>query len=103
MKRIVGIIFFIVTILAIHHDLTKGTLAISEKVVKINHELDSLEYFEKRVSRGDTLISIMESAQHPLRVPISTVINDFRQLNNDILPEQMQDGKIYKFPIYEQD
>lgn len=105
MKRISILMLMILTLLAIRHDITKGSLAISEDVLAITNEVTQERlFFEKKVSPGNTLISIMEQhTNHSLSVPISEVIVDFQQLNNGVKPEHMQIGKVYKFPIYDQE
>jgi len=54
-----------------------------------------------KINAGDTVISIVEELEKgTLPVPIEQVVEDFRSLNNQAKPEEIQIGKEYKFPIY---
>lgn len=105
MKRIT---FFLVTVLvvyAVYFDLSKGTLKFvsigNEEIFKEQIAEKEMDFFEKRVQSGETLLSIVESRlDGPLPVSVETVIKDFRKLNNGLHPQNMQVGKFYKFPVY---
>lgn len=107
MKRLA---FFLVTILVIYviyFDLTKGTLPNgNEPVIEAmaeSNNVATIPYFEKKVSSGDTVLSVVENKMNsPLSVSIDKVISDFQNLNNGLSPEKIKSGFVYKFPDYRQ-
>ncbi|WP_066293421.1 hypothetical protein [Bacillus sp. FJAT-29937] len=105
MKRLALFLLSVLVIYVIYFDLTKGTLplpAVDEPVIEamaVNET--SLPYFEKKVSSGDTVLSLVEkNINSPLSVSISKVIADFKLLNNGLSPEKIKSGYTYKFPDY---
>ena len=106
MKRLSAFILSILCIYAIYFDLTNGTLPDQNKEIAVeasaaDHQSAGLEYFEEQVGPGETVLTIMEAELGgPVPVAIETVVNDFQTLNNGIQPEQIQNGKTYKFPSY---
>lgn len=106
MKRLSAFIIAILCIYAIFVDLTSGTLPNQNVTPAIEasaaNQKASLEFFEKKVGPGETVLTIIETQLGaPIPVAIDTVINDFQSLNNGIQPEQIQNGKTYKFPSYQ--
>lgn len=107
MKRILGLIVLILLIYVIYYDLSKGTLSLvqagndeHEKAV-VSVAEQEISYFEKRAGSGDTLLSVVEeSLSSSIPVSIEMVIEDFKWLNDGLTPQEIQYGKIYKFPDY---
>lgn len=107
MKRILGLIVLILLMYVIYYDLSKGTLSLvqasneeNEKSVVIEVEQE-LAYFEKRADSGDTLLSVVEeNLKSSIPVSIEMIIEDFKALNDGLTPQEIQYGKIYKFPDY---
>ena len=93
-------------IYAVYFDLTAGTLPEGgepERNEEVHEAAGSgLSYIEQEVQPGDTLLSIMEDQSGKIARPVDMVIADFKRLNEDISPQNLQIGKTYKFPLYEQ-
>lgn len=110
MKRLVGVIIAIIILYSVYYDLSQGTLPanmIKETTVsKMSTDSESNReearpYFEEKVGAGDTVISIIEEhLNDSISVPITEVITDFKELNNGVSPQEIQQGKVYKFPTY---
>ena len=105
MKRLALFLLSVLVIYVIYFVLTKGTLplpAIEEPVIEAMAKNEtSMPYFEKKVSSGDTVLSLVENnINGPLTVSISKVISDFKVLNNGLSPEKIKSGYLYKFPDY---
>lgn len=108
MKRLSALIILILVVYVIYFDLSKGTLpitvetttsAVSEKVV--NEEV-KINYFERKIESGDTVLSIIEKQlDSAIPVPIQRVVQDFHSLNDGMDAEKIQIGKTYKFPDYQ--
>lgn len=109
MKRFVMIIATAVILYAIYYDISYGTLPaatdsdhVTRETASITKEKTVLPYFEKKISSGDTVLSIIEDhLDDSIPVPISNVVADFEKLNNGISPAEIQPGKTYKFPEYQ--
>lgn len=113
MKRLLIFMISILVIYTVYFDLTKGTLPLkTETITEASKKEPSsptqlqnepINYFEKEVKRGETVLSIMEQQLNSsIPVSIEKVIHDFELLNDGIKPEEIQYGKRYKFPYYEQ-
>lgn len=105
MKRLVGVLVTIIVLYAIYYDLSQGTLPVvtteQTTIAKKNSENEQ-PYFEKTVGVGDTVLSILEDRlNRSVPVPISDVISDFKELNKGTPPQEIQPGKVYKFPDYQ--
>ncbi|KAB2338533.1 hypothetical protein F7731_02955 [Cytobacillus depressus] len=103
MKRLSLFLISILIIYVIYYDLTNGTLpADKEPAIEVMTKSETtLPFFEKKVSSGDTVLSIIErNIKGPLSVSISEVIIDFKSLNDGLKPEEIKSGIIYKFPDY---
>lgn len=109
MKRLFGLIIFVLVIYVIYYDLSNGTLPIAmetstkaeTKKTETEEANTKMSYFEKKVESGDTVLSIVENQlQSSIPVSIQTVVNDFQLLNAGAEAEQIQLGKTYKFPDY---
>jgi hypothetical protein len=115
MKKLAGLIVFIVLTYAVYNDLSIGTLPasntqnleISESAQKENIEKadrqNQLEipYFEHEVKPGDTVLSVLDSnSDTPLNVPVTQAVDDFKKLNDGTDPQKIKFGHTYKFPDY---
>lgn len=103
MKRLALLIVSILIIYVIYYDLTTGTLpAIQENAIDDNLTNDTtIPYFEKKVSSGETVLTIVEgNMDGPLPVSITQMITDFKLLNNGLQPEELKSGHMYRFPNY---
>ncbi|MBB3906875.1 MULTISPECIES: type IV pilus assembly protein FimV [Anoxybacillaceae] len=106
MRKLMKVCAVCLAIYIIYHDVTKGTLPVSEQ--KVAHAPSaktetaaSSSYRVIKVQAGDTLLSIMEREQgQSLPVSIEELIEDFEALNPGIKATSIQIGKAYKFPIY---
>jgi hypothetical protein len=107
MKRLVGVLVTVLILYSIYYDLRYGTLpaAIHEQKPEVETiDTGEMPYFEKTIENGDTVLTIIENQLgQSLPVPISVVVTDFKKLNQDLPPQQIQPGKTYKFPNYRQD
>lgn len=110
MKRLIMIIAAVVILYTIYYDISYGTLPAASESAHVTHQpvsvakaksRSTLPYYEKKVSSGDTVLSIIEEhLEDSIPVPISNVVSDFKKLNNGISPTEIQPGKTYKFPKY---
>jgi len=107
MKQLVGVLVTVLILYSIYYDLSYGTLpAVSTEQKDEIKTVDTqkIGYFEKTVEEGDTVLSIIENQLgQSLSVPISDLVTDFKKLNKDLPPQQIQPGKKYKFPDYSAD
>lgn len=108
MKKLLILLISVIVIYCVYYDLRTGTLPIStiasasENKTKSDkvEEKNNTTHIEVTVKPGDTVLSILEKNQKgDLPVSITTVVKDFKELNN-VEPEKIQIGKKYKFPIY---
>ena len=105
MKRLFTIFICLLTIYVIYYDLNHGTLNVKEEpsieVQAASPDSDNTGYFEHEVKAGETVLTIMEKeTSKTLPVSIDTLIEDFKQLNKGVSPEDIQVGKSYTFPDY---
>ncbi|MCR2820404.1 hypothetical protein [Lederbergia panacisoli] len=109
MKKIAALIATLILIYSVYYDLTTGVIPRSSaessvQIVDIQTiPVQQDPFMEVEIKPGDTVISIIEGLQQgPLPVPIAQIVSDFEELNNGAKPEQIQIGKTYKFPAYNQ-
>lgn len=104
MKKLAGFLFIMLLIYSIYHDIQHGTLPAAVSAVQVEETeppAADKSYFEKKIQPGETVLSVMEKRfDGPVPVPITTIVNDFRELNNGLDPKEIQLGKSYKFPEY---
>ena len=102
MKKMAALILLLFACYSIYHDFNQGTLPAAGKNAGISPtEENGISYFEKEITAGDTVLSIIEDAfTEPMDIPISKAIEDFKALNDGMEPEKIQIGKIYRFPAY---
>ncbi|HWO77656.1 MAG TPA: hypothetical protein VNM69_17460 [Bacillus sp. (in: firmicutes)] len=103
MKRVAAIVAVLLFLLSLYYDLKVGTLPLkataqTEAAATAANE-EAIPYVEHIVDRGDTVLTIVETYTSPIPVGIDKVVEDFISLNQ-ITPDKIQAGKIYKFPIY---
>lgn len=111
MKRFLALIAAAVILYSIYYDMSTGTLPTASEPISESREKvpekkakpkPALPYYEKKVTTGDTVLSIIEEQlDNPIPLPISKVVSDFEKLNNGTEPNEIQPGKIYKFPNYQ--
>ena len=103
MKRFFITLAVLVTIYVIYVDLSRGTLNTNpEPSLEVQASPNtSLQYFQQEVQAGDTLLTIVdEHSQGGLSVSLETVVTDFKSLNEGLNPEEIQTGRTYFFPEY---
>src|SRR5690625_5763881 len=62
---------------------------------------NNLSAIKVRVQHGDTVLSIIEQINHQLpEQDIEQMIIDFRSINPNIDPYNLQGNTIYYFPVY---
>ncbi|WP_445490395.1 hypothetical protein [Niallia sp. 03133] len=104
MKRLVITLLVFITIYVIYFDLNHGTLSSTQEPAIEVHATptNSIPSFQQKVKTGDTVLLIVEDELHKnLPVSIDQLIKDFKKLNNKLSPEDIQVGKTYYFPDYE--
>ena len=105
MKKIVIFFTVLIIIYSIYYDLTTGTLPVSTATAIVEENdrkgQPAIPYLIKEVKSGDTVLSIAENI-HGGHIPVSIeqMVEDFRQLNGQIEPDQIQMNEKYKFPVY---
>ncbi|KIY22713.1 MULTISPECIES: LysM domain-containing protein [Mesobacillus] len=109
MKKLAGLLAFLVLTYAVYNDLSIGTLpalrtaesVLAEAEESGNPTEKKIPYFEHEVKPGDTVLSVLDSnSNKPLSVPVSQLVEDFKQLNEGMDPKKIQFGNTYKFPDY---
>lgn len=115
MKRIFFFLLFIAVCCTSYYDVTKGTLnktdtsskqvttkSVTAKVHPSNtvSKKTQPDYKSIKIAPGNTVLSIVEKLNPSHHIPITTVISDFKKLNPNTNPNQIEIGKTYKFPIY---
>ncbi|GAA0341355.1 hypothetical protein GCM10008967_34670 [Bacillus carboniphilus] len=110
MKRTLLIITALLFAISLYYDIKVGTLSMIKPIRAAQGEVMEVTtspsnhplYIEHLVTSGDTVLSVVEkNLNEPLPVGIEQVVQDFITLNQ-IQPEKIQAGKVYKFPIYNQ-
>ncbi|WAA11472.1 hypothetical protein [Fervidibacillus halotolerans] len=101
MKRLAGVFFFLLCIVALYADLKFGTLPSNIAKEQIGVEAETIPFKEMMVRRGDTVLSIMERQGGFPNVPLDQIVHDFTRLNDGLTPEEIKPGNFYKFPIYD--
>jgi hypothetical protein len=114
MKKLAGLLVFLIVTYAVYNDLSIGTLpAAKMQDPEISQaemvEMDKTEtkntqeipFFEHEVLPGDTVLSVIDSyMDKPLDVPVSQAVEDFKKLNDGTDPQKIKFGNVYKFPDY---
>jgi len=112
MKKLAGLLVFLIVAYAVYNDLSIGTLpAAKMQEPEISNEqkekkdakptTQEISFFEHEVLPGDTVLSVIDRyLDSPLDVPVSQAVEDFKRLNDGIDPQKIKFGNIYKFPDY---
>ncbi|WP_096153378.1 MULTISPECIES: hypothetical protein [Bacillus] len=115
MFRLFIVVLIGFTIFSIYTDITKGTIPTTAQSQETQKAISSLQkndntaeeklndslYMIVEIKAGDTVLTIAERITNgPIPVPINKLIEDFQLLNDNVIPEKIQIGREYKFPIY---
>ncbi|WP_078545626.1 LysM peptidoglycan-binding domain-containing protein [Litchfieldia alkalitelluris] len=112
MKKMGGFIIFFFILYIIYHDISIGTLPVAkgenniveEQAVEVAAEevSPSFPYQEVEIKAGDTLLSLVESLNdgNSSNRSISSIINDFEELNPGVKANSLKIGQVYKIPTY---
>jgi hypothetical protein len=112
MKKLAGLIIFLIVIYAVYNDLSIGTLPAAKmqepeamevkKAEKAEEQPEQeIPFFEHEVLPGDTVLSVIDRYMNsPLEVPVSQAVDDFKRLNDGTDPQKIKFGNTYKFPDY---
>lgn len=106
MKKLALFFVSFLILYGIYYDLTTGTLPSASASTNSVQESDEF-HADKQVQgvvveRGHTVLSIVEQLHvGPVPASIQEIIYDFKRLNNDMNPEEIQPGKTYQFPLYQ--
>ncbi|MDY0408454.1 hypothetical protein ACFFIS_02740 [Virgibacillus soli] len=104
LKRLCTYALIILFVISIYYDLT-----VTNKVPTIdnstipNNNVESFHVKKVKVSRGDTLLSVVEQINQGIsgHLNMEEIIMDFKTSNPNIDPYKLEVGKYYYFPIYE--
>ncbi|WP_017728342.1 hypothetical protein [Halalkalibacterium ligniniphilum] len=108
MKQLGFLVLFVIVVYSAYYDLTIGTLPSYEQLRAAaavgpsteNSEL-GIVYQEVVVEPGFTVLSIVEHLHDgPIPATIQEISYDFKRLNNQLEPEEIQAGQTYRFPLY---
>lgn len=106
-KRLIFYLIIILLIISLYKDLTIGTPFINDS--KSNHiqqiypkdEQNKLPAIQVRAQHGDTVLSITEQINDQLlELNIEQIMSDFKKMNQNIDPFNLQTDTIYYFPVY---
>lgn len=106
MKRLALILIILLVFTGIYFDLSKGSLPKKETQTKdptseVLKET-TIPFQEVTVQGGYTVLSIVEHLHEgPVPATIQQIIFDFKELNPETNPDDIQIGKTYLFPLYE--
>ncbi|MBT2685711.1 hypothetical protein [Bacillus sp. ISL-37] len=114
MKKLAGLLVFLIVAYAVYNDLSIGTLPAAKMQEPETSKVEMVEtkktetqttqeipFFEHEVLPGDTVLSVIDSyMDKPLSVPVSQAVEDFKKLNDGTDPQKIKFGNVYKFPDY---
>ncbi|MCM3596245.1 hypothetical protein M4D55_10715 [Metabacillus idriensis] len=108
MKRLMIFILFIFLMYIVYYDMNSGTISINpqgkvEEPAAEAVSAGSKPYTEKKISQGETVLTIVEQLHKQFPVPIDQIRQDFEKLNPNVKADTIQVGKTYKFPLYEKE
>ncbi|MDR0138345.1 hypothetical protein RFW18_11385 [Metabacillus idriensis] len=109
MKRLMIFILFIFLMYIVYYDMNSGTISINPQGKVIEEpaaetvSAGSKPYTEKKISQGETVLTIVEQLHKQFPVPIDQIRQDFEKLNPNVKADNIQVGKTYKFPLYEKE
>ncbi|MQR95565.1 LysM peptidoglycan-binding domain-containing protein [Fictibacillus phosphorivorans] len=108
MKRFIRVCVIMLILYVVAYDLKIGTLPQSSpanaeiQTEKQQDQKNKQKFKTYEVTPGDTLISVVEKLNSNNNYSIVSMIKDFKSLNPEVNPENIQIGKSYKFPVYHQ-
>lgn len=88
---------------SIYHDMTSGSISTNEERNTRTTTSNSLSYsIEKvQISPGETVLSIVEKYNDGgVSLNVDQILTDFRKLNPDVHPYQLEAYHYYNFPVY---
>ncbi|GAB4073433.1 LysM domain-containing protein [Barrientosiimonas marina] len=110
MKKITKFLFILCIILflvSIYNDLTNGTV-LQTDLNSHDHQPEKqlqLTAVKVKVQTGDTVLSIVERLsdqdQSMNQQNVSQIMTDFKTLNPDTSPLEVEAGDYYYFPVYD--
>ncbi|MGG4490021.1 hypothetical protein [Metabacillus idriensis] len=109
MKRLMIFILFIFLMYIVYYDMNSGTLSSinpqgkNEEPAAVSVSAGTKPYTEKKISQGETVLTIVEQLHKEFPVPIDQIRQDFEMLNPNVKADTIQVGKTYKFPLYEKE
>jgi hypothetical protein len=102
MKKLAALFLTAFILYIVYYDLKIGTLPGSIQASTIKETHDEISYQVWEVKPGDTVLSVVEKlTNESIPVSLSQVVDDFQALNQGVKPEEIQIGKTYKFPVYQ--
>ncbi|MBD8069161.1 hypothetical protein [Bacillus sp. PS06] len=114
MKRLVGFAIFFFILYIIYYDISIGTLPVAKGEPTITENVaeeveassepveQEIPFQSVEIKAGDTLLSVVEElSQKRTDLSISTIIEDFEEMNPGVKANSLQIGKIYKIPVYQ--
>ncbi|WP_240376641.1 hypothetical protein [Bacillus piscicola] len=108
MKKLLLFLLFILIAVSAYYDVTTGTLMTTSLENETGSapppSFDGVQRVEVTVEPGQTVLTIVEKLHNgPVPASINQITQDFKKLNNGLLPENIQVDKPYVFPIYEKE
>lgn len=106
-KRSLLLLLFILFIVSIYKDLSTGTFIDSKVLVnkQYNEQIATNHDFKVvkiKVNAGDTTFSIIEkiNQKNLSKIDMTKILNDFKQINPQTEPSELENNTYYYFPIY---
>lgn len=101
MRRIFLFCFILISIYAVYHDLTKGSLPLTKAPKNETKDVfQDTSFYLQQIQPGDTVIGIIEKNEQSMPTSIEQIILDFKNLNDGLEPEKIKIGSTYKFKRY---
>lgn len=102
MKRLVFLVILVIVAFTVYIDISKGTIPVNTQQVSAmnNNPETKLAFVEMKVTNGDTVFTLFKKANGSYVEDIDRLIKDFKKLNNNVDPVDIQIDKEYKIPIY---
>ncbi|WP_090395802.1 hypothetical protein [Natribacillus halophilus] len=108
MKKWLWILAIATICFAVYYDFSRGTLPVVDssqpaeesptEIAQTNVE----RTVDVEIEAGQTLLSVMEQLHETgMGADMEMIKADFRLLNDNQPPEELQQGEVYTFPLYE--